>query len=98
MTVPVASVEGPSFIVDPASQNGAAANERAIVLSDGRIVVTWQDATGQHGDLSGSAVVAKILNSDGSVPVPDFLVNTATASDQSAPSVAALAGGGFVVT
>ena len=88
---------GSPFLLDNDPANGAAAQETTTVLSDGRLLVVWRDLTGGFGDLSGSAIVAKILNPDGSTSVSPFLVNTTTAGDQNYPSVAALPGGGFLV-
>ena len=74
--------------------------EDAVVagLSDGRFVVAWKDVSLTGGDNSGASVRARIFNVDGSPAGDEFLVNTRTESDQSDPAIAALAGGGFVVT
>ena len=67
-------------------------------LSDGRVVVAWTDNSQTGGDTSGTALRAQILNADGTRSGGEFLVNTRTTLDQFEPSIAALAGGGFVVT
>jgi hypothetical protein len=67
------------------------------VLSDGRYVVTWQDDNASSlGDSSGSGIVGRVFNEDGSFNQNLFLANSETAGDQSAPSVAAI-GDDFVV-
>lgn len=68
------------------------------VLADGRFVVVWQDdAPAALGDSSGSGIVAQVFNADGTYDQGPFLVNSTTAGDQTAPSVAAT-GNDFVVT
>ncbi|MBI3415830.1 MAG: hypothetical protein HY043_11030 [Verrucomicrobia bacterium] len=64
-------------------------------LSDGNIIVTWS-SFGQDGSLYG--VYAQRLAPDGSKLGSEFQVNQTTRLNQRASSVAALAGGGFVVT
>jgi Ca2+-binding RTX toxin-like protein len=66
-------------------------------LADGRFVVAWQDASAGGGDNSGNAVRAQLFNADGSTSGAEFLVNSTTASNQSIPTIAALADGRFVV-
>ena len=88
---------GAAFLIDAAGSTGAATGETSAVLSNGDIVVVWTDSTGLYGDLSGSAIVAKIIAPNGSVVTPDFLVNTTTTGNQGVPAVTALAGGGFTV-
>jgi Ca2+-binding RTX toxin-like protein len=77
--------------IGPTGQHSAA-------LSDGRIVVTWQDTTGLNGDGSGSAIKAKVLNPNGSTAIDEFLVNMTVQGDQTLPAVAALKNGQFVIT
>jgi Ca2+-binding RTX toxin-like protein len=86
-----------TVLVDTASQGGATGQHSA-ALSDGRIVVTWQETTGLNGDGSGSAIKAKVLNADGSTAIDEFLVNSTVQGDQTLPAVAALQNGRFVVT
>ena len=64
-------------------------------LSDGRFVVVW-NSIGQDGD--GAGVVARRLDSTGSPIEGEIVVNSETAGDQVAESVAADPFGGFVVT
>ena len=65
-------------------------------LATGGFVVSWTDASGGGGDNSGQAVKAQIFDPAGTRVGAEFLVNSAVTGDQSAPSLAALASGGFV--
>ncbi len=67
-------------------------------LADGRFVVSWTDNSSTTGDTSGTAIRARIFNADVTQSVPEFLVNTTTASNQVASSITALADGRFVVS
>ncbi len=67
-------------------------------LADGRFVVSWTDNSATTGDTSGTAIRARIFNADVTQSVPEFLVNTTTASNQVASSITALADGRFVVS
>ncbi len=66
-------------------------------LANGRFVVTWGDSSRSPDDPSNSAVRAQLFNADGSRVGGEFLVNTIVSLDQTAPTVTALANGGFVV-
>ncbi len=66
-------------------------------LTNGGFVITWQDRSGQGGDLDGGAK-AQIYTSSGAKVGGEFLINTVTAGFQSPSSITALANGGFVVT
>lgn len=63
-------------------------------LSDGGFAIVWQSST-QDG--SGIGVFGQRYNSSGVKVGVEFRANTVTANDQSAPAVAGLSGGGFVV-
>ena len=63
-------------------------------LADGGFVVTWQ-SSGQDG--SGYGIYGQRYGADGSPVGEEFRINIETASDQSAPTVTALADGGFAV-
>jgi hypothetical protein len=65
-------------------------------LSSGGYVVTWQDDGGADG--SGAGIYAQRFDANDNPVGSEFRVNTYTPSTQSEPSVAALSGGGFVVT
>jgi Ca2+-binding RTX toxin-like protein len=87
----------PEFLVNTTTLG--AQNESSIaVLSDGRFVVTWTDASASGGDISGWAIRARIFNADGTQSVPEFLVNTTTTNSQYDSSIAILADGRFVVS
>jgi Ca2+-binding RTX toxin-like protein/subtilisin-like proprotein convertase family protein len=64
-------------------------------LADGGFVITWMD---DSNDGSGSGVYGQRFGADGSVTSAEFRVNTTINNSQEAPTVAALADGGFVVT
>jgi hypothetical protein len=64
-------------------------------LADGGFVVSWS-SNGQDG--SDYGIYAQRYNSGGQAVGSEFQVNTYTTSDQSYPSITALADGGFVVS
>ncbi len=67
-------------------------------LPGGGFVVAWTDTSGSVGDTFGFAVRGRVFNADGTpVNTTDFVINTATANNQSEPVIEALSGGGFVV-
>lgn len=63
-------------------------------LDDGGYVIVWT-SDGQDG--AGLGIYGQRYDNKGKAAGTEFLVNTTTAGDQSAPSVAGLAGGGFFV-
>jgi hypothetical protein len=66
-------------------------------LAGGGFVVTWRTAnTAEDG--SGDSVKGQVFSSTGARVGGEFLVNTNKFGHQNDPAVAALAGGGFVVT
>ncbi len=65
---------------------------RATILANGRVLVSWQVASG--GD---SAVYARVLRPRGSALVPAFRVDSELASGGKNPAVAAAEDGGFLV-
>ncbi len=77
---------------------GSQDNSRITALADGRFVASWRDASASTGDTSGTAIRARIFNSDGTQSVPEFMVNTTTLFSQYDSSVTALADGRFVVS
>jgi len=64
-------------------------------LSDGRYIIAWQS---KNQDGSGLGIYAQIFTAGGAKSGAAFQVNTTTTSDQTLPSVAALPGGGFVMS
>jgi Ca2+-binding RTX toxin-like protein len=65
-------------------------------LSDGRFILVW--ASADTADGSSGCIRARIFNADGSPAGADFVVNTTGTGAQSAPEVAALGNGGFMIT
>lgn len=68
------------------------------VLADGGFVIVWADASETGGDTSVWSVRAQLYDANGNPVGGEFLVNSITQGNQTAPDVTALAGGGFVVT
>ena len=66
-------------------------------LKGGNFIVTWRDDSG-HGGGSGSDIRAQVHSNDGTVILPEFMVNTYTMGSQYQPAVAALDDGGFVIS
>ncbi|HEX8450004.1 MAG TPA: cadherin repeat domain-containing protein [Allosphingosinicella sp.] len=75
--------------------SGVQAAPRAAKLLNGHVVV-WEDRSASPDDTS-FAIRGQLFDSAGNKSGSEFLVNSVTAGNQTAPSVAALAGGGFVV-
>jgi len=81
------------------TQTASGQSEPAITaLASGGFVLSWTDTSGVGGDNSGQAVKAQIFDAAGAKVGAELLVNTLVPSDQFAPSLAALASGGFVAT
>jgi hypothetical protein len=91
------SKAGGEFLVN---QTTASSQDDPVVtgLTDGRFVVAWRDQSATGGDTSQAAIRARIFNVDGTPAGDEFLVNTVTGNGQTEPAIAALTGGGFVVT
>ena len=66
-------------------------------LSNGRYIVTWDDASGYDGG-SGLDVRGQMFSNAGAPIGEAFLVNSHTSNSQNESSIAALSDGGFVVT
>ena len=75
------------------SQNSTAVS----ALAGGGFVAIWR-STNTADDGSGESVKAQVFDSTGARVGGEFLVNTNKFGHQNDPAVAALAGGGFVVT
>lgn len=67
-------------------------------LEGGGFVASWQDAGGTLGDASGTSIKAQSFDALGAKVGSEYRVNTETAGDQSNPSIAGIADGGFVVS
>lgn len=66
-------------------------------LTSGQMVAIYTDRSASGSDTSGAALRGQLLDPFGAAQGAPFLVNTTTLLDQSAASVTALTGGGFVV-
>jgi autotransporter passenger strand-loop-strand repeat protein len=66
-------------------------------LSNGGFVVTWSDE-GPVSDGSSSSIKAQMFDANGVKIGGEYLINSQPGSNQLYPTVAGLAGGGFVVT
>jgi ABC-type phosphate/phosphonate transport system substrate-binding protein len=85
------------FLVNTAVTNDQ--DESSITaLPDGRFVVTYTDSSLSGGDTSSDAIRARIFNANGTLSVPEFLVNTTVTGPQYDSSVTALSDGRFIVT
>jgi hypothetical protein len=88
--------QGAEFLVN--TEAASSQSESTVAgLPGGGFVVTWRtnDITQDGSDL---AIKGQVFDASGVKQGAEFLVNTEAASSQSEPSVAALPGGGFVVT
>ncbi|RYD63815.1 MAG: hypothetical protein EOP58_10735, partial [Sphingomonadales bacterium] len=72
---------------------GSASNPDIAVLSNGRLVITWD----RLFDGSQNGIAARIFEPDGTPAGAQFQVNTAILASQIGPKVTALANGGFIV-
>lgn len=88
---------GTEFLVNTQTANGQKFPTIA-GLANGGFVVSWQDASGTLGDASGTSIKAQIYDAAGNRIGGEFLVNSQTANNQSAPAITGLANGGFVVS
>jgi len=81
---------------------GAWESTAHMASSNGRFAVVWSDAWGDSansgGDQSLDAVYMRIFSNDGKPLGLDFKVNIETTNNQSAPKIAALSDGSFLVT
>jgi len=81
------------FLVNTITTN-AQQNASVAALSGGGFVITWQDfSNGTDWDIR-----AQLYDANGAAQGAEFLVNTITLNAQQTPNVAALTGGGFVIT
>jgi hypothetical protein len=88
---------GGEFLVNTQTSNGQF-SPSVTGLPNGGFVVSWRDASGTLGDASGSSIKAQLFAADGGKVGSEFLVNTETADNQSAPTITGLANGNFVVS
>jgi len=86
--------QGGEFTVNAATA-GTQGDPAVAVAADGGFVVVWEDQGAADGDLYG--VVARRFSAAGAPLGGDVVVNQTTAGYQYEPTIAALAGGGYVV-
>lgn len=88
---------GGEFLVN--SQIANSQQDPAITaLPNGGFVVSWQDFSDTLGDAGYANIKAQLFDAGGSKVDTEFLVNTQTVSNQSAPTITRLASGGFVIS
>ncbi len=90
---------GSDFVLNSTTTGNQEFSSQA-VLADGRILVVWDsfESDAPNQDSFPIAIRGRILNSDGSISSPDFIVNTTTAGSQHGASVTALPDGNALVT
>lgn len=84
---------GPAFVTsEPAKSGGNQLAPDVARLANGSYIVAWQDDAG-----ADSGIRARLYSSSGEASTGELNVNKLGAGSQTAPAVAGLAGGGFVV-
>jgi hypothetical protein len=78
-------------------RQGSQRDSSVAVLSNGDIVVVWSDFSQAAADRQGAAIRGRIFRRDGTPVGNGFIVNTTTDADQTAPAVASIGEGRFVV-
>lgn len=86
---------GGEFVVSAAGE--APISPAVTSLANGGFVVSWTQQT-STGDGSGESIKARIFNASGVEVKGEFLVNSQTAGNQTAPAITALPNGNFVVS
>jgi hypothetical protein len=87
---------GGEFLVNTTT-SGVQDMPTVAALASGGFVVAWEDASGLGGDARGTGIKAQVFSAAGAKIGSELLVNTTTALDQTAPSIAPMSSGGFVV-
>ena len=87
---------GPEFLVNTTTP-GNQQNPTITALENGGFVIAWEDTSATGGDTTGTAIRAQVYGTDGAPVGAEVLVNTTTLSDQTQPTITALADGNFVV-
>jgi hypothetical protein len=77
--------------------SGSASYLDVAVDTAGRFLVVWQESYGA-GDGDSTAVIGRLMASNGTPIGPDFVVNSYTTGFQDLPAVGTTASGDFVVT
>ncbi|MBT99683.1 MAG: hypothetical protein CL902_13830, partial [Dehalococcoidia bacterium] len=83
------------FLINEYTSNDQS-HPSSVMLSDGRILVTWQDSSGHDGGSSWD-IWGRMTDTRGNPVGDEFRINTYTGNNQEYPSVAALSDGGFLV-
>lgn len=87
---------GDAFLVNTTTTNEQQ-DSHVIALSGGRFAVVWVDGS-QIAGANAYDIRAKVFNGDGSVAVPEMVVDASPTGLQLAPSIAELSDGSFMVT
>jgi len=87
-------VGGTELVVNTTTTNGQFTPTITSLLNGG-VVVSWEDDSGKNGD--PAAIRAQMFDAGGNKVGGEVVVNAPNGSEQDAPTITALAGGGFVV-
>ncbi len=101
-----ASIQGQRYAADGTVLGGefqvnshTAGDQRSpsvATLADGGFIAVWESYGSSSSDSSGASIQGQRYSADGVVLGGEFQINSTTAGDQRSPSVAAVAGGGFM--
>ncbi|MEH2513774.1 Ca2+-binding RTX toxin-like protein [Nitrobacteraceae bacterium AZCC 1564] len=89
---PDGGTAGSDFLISVAGSQSA--GESVTALADGRAVVTWERFDGSDG----GDIYARVINADGSMTSPEFVVNSATDRAEINPHVTELPNGEIFVS
>ncbi|HEY2758885.1 MAG TPA: calcium-binding protein [Pseudolabrys sp.] len=89
---PNAASVGSDFLISSPGSNPA--DQSVTALSDGRAIAVWDASDGS----SGNGIYARVINADGTMSNPEFVVNSATDRGESTPHVTQLPNGEIFVT
>ncbi len=96
-TIFVAELRATEFLVNTTSQS-TQLEPSVATLTGGGFVIAWAGASDPNNFINTIEIRAQRYNASGVKQDTEFQVNTIIINSQSAPSVAALSGGGFVIT
>jgi Ca2+-binding RTX toxin-like protein len=89
------SAEGSDFVIgSPDASGGQSANSSVTALSDDRAFVVWDT----YDIATGYNIYGRVVNADGSMTSPDFIVNSTTGLTESNAHVTELPNGELFVT
>jgi Ca2+-binding RTX toxin-like protein len=87
--------DGSDFVIGaPEASGGQSANSSVTALPDGRAFVVWDT----YDIATGYNIFGRVVNADGSMSNPDFIVNSATGLTESNPHVTELPNGELFVS